>query len=254
MTGWGGYTLAVSARTLSSVLFLAALLAILVSPTGLLVPTVVWLGLAVVFGIAGLAVRGRIPSSAAARPVHDPVRTDVAASLEALRAEKDRLFRVDPGSPLTAEQRATFRGLRYYPIDPDAALIVRVEEFADHPPAPLGTNAGQVLEYLRWGEVRFTWQGEPCRLTVFRADPDDPNLFVPFRDATSGGETYGGGRYLELLDRGDGTYLLDFNRAYNPYCAYNAEWSCPLPPPENRLPVPVRAGEQAFEANDTAAR
>jgi uncharacterized protein (DUF1684 family) len=234
-------------RSLSALFLLLAVLAFLLSPAAPLVPTFVWVGVAIVFGAAGLVLRLRSPAPRPAPPIRDPVRTDPASSLEALRAEKDRLFRVDPGSPLRPEQQATFRGLRYYPIDPNAALIVRVQEFAERRAVPMMTNAGQVMDFLRWGEVHFTWNGEACRLTVYRADPDDPNLFVPFSDATSGGETYRAGRYLELLDRGDGTYLLDFNRAYNPYCAYNADWSCPLPPAENRLPVAIEAGEKTFE-------
>lgn len=234
------------ARSLSSLFFLLAVLAFLLSPAAPFAPTFVWVGAAILLGIFGIVLRVRSPSVPPAPPIHDPVRTDPASSVEALRAEKDRLFRYDPGSPLRPEQQAMFTGLHYYPVDPAAALIVRVHEFDDHPAVPLMTNAGPVMDYLRWGEVRFTWQGEPCRLTVYRADPDDPSLFVPFTDATTGIETYAGGRYLELLERGDGSCVLDFNRAYNPYCAYNADWSCPLPPAENRLPVAIRAGEKIF--------
>ncbi|MCS6800557.1 MAG: DUF1684 domain-containing protein [Chloroflexota bacterium] len=235
-------------RALSSLFLLAALAAFLLSPIGLLVPTAIWVGAAILLGAIGIGLWLRAPRALPAAPLRDPVRAaEDGEPLEALRAERDRLFRYDPGSPLRPEQRERFAGLRYYPVDPSAVLTVHVEEFADHPAVPLVTNAGQVMEYLRWGEVRFVWQGVACRLTVYRADPDDPTLFVPFADTTNGSETYGGGRYLELLDRGDGSYLLDFNRAYNPYCAYNDEWSCPLPPAENRLPVAIRAGEKRFD-------
>ncbi len=239
------------ARSLSSLLFLLALVAFLASPFAPLLPTAVWVALALLLAIAGLVFRFVVGRSPAAASFHDPVRIDAAPSLETLRAEKDRLFKYDPGSPLRPDQRAPFTGLRYFPVDPNAAMIVRVQLFSEHPAVPIPTNAGQVLDYLRWGEVRFDWQGEPCRLTVYRADPGDPNLFVPFADTTTGKSTYGAGRYLELLDREDGAYLLDFNRAYNPYCAYNADWSCPLPPAENRLPVAIEAGERTFDETDT---
>jgi uncharacterized protein (DUF1684 family) len=236
-----------AARPLASLMLLGALLALLLAPLAPGLPTFAWVGLALVLGGAGLFLRWRLPPAPRAGAFADPIRLGGGESLLALRAAKDRLFKEDPDSPLLPAQRARFTGLRYYPPDPAAVLVVQVHEFAEHPPARLVTNTGQPFDYLRWGEVHFTWQGVDCRLTVYRADPGDPTLFAPFGDLTNGQTTYGGGRYVELVERADGSYVLDFNRAYNPYCAYNSGWSCPLPPPENRLPVAIEAGERAFE-------
>ena len=95
----------------------------------------------------------------------------------------------------------------------------------------------------RAGTVKFTADGTEATLLAFHQGDE---LFIPFRDSTSGNETYGAGRYVEAEPLGDGRFELDFNRAYNPYCAYNDAWRCPLPPRENWLTVPIRAGEMSF--------
>ena len=113
-------------------------------------------------------------------------------------------------------------------------------------PIVMQTTTGGEQVYRRAGIVRFQVGGGPARVTLF-ASPDMHAYFLPFRDRTSGAETYGAGRYLEVEPPGqDGTVAVDFNRAYNPYCAYSPEWSCPLPPGENWLAVPIRAGERTF--------
>src|SRR5205814_5349363 len=99
--------------------------------------------------------------------------------------------------------------------------------------------------YTRAGKPRFEANGAPAEVTLY-ASPDDPELFLPFRDATSGKETYGAGRYVEVHDVNGDHVVVDFNTAYNPNCAYNSRWSCPLPPGENWLSVPIRAGEKSF--------
>ena len=109
------------------------------------------------------------------------------------------------------------------------------------------TTTGGEQTYHRAGVVRFDLEGEPAKVTLY-ASPEMHELFVPFRDATSGNETYGAGRYLEVEPPDErGNVVVDFNDAYNPYCAYNPEWSCPIPPGENWLPVAIRAGERTFE-------
>lgn len=161
------------------------------------------------------------------------------------RAAKDRFFREDPQSPLTPEQRQTFGGLSYFPDEP--ALVVRAlpEVFPEPKLVEMETSLGETATYVRWGRARFTVDGQDAALTIYR-DPGSGSLFVPFQDALRGQETYGAGRYLEAEHLPDGQVLLDFNEAYNPYCAYNDDWSCPLPPAENRLSVPIRAGEKLF--------
>jgi uncharacterized protein len=166
--------------------------------------------------------------------------------LEEFRGAKDEFFRDDLRSPLTMEQRKAFPGLSYFPeseelrIEADLDLDVdRNEEIV------MQTTTGETQSYRRAGKVRLTIDGESAELTLYES-PDQDDLFVPFRDATSGRETYGAGRYLEVERPHDGRVLLDFNLAYNPYFAYNPEYSCPLPPGENWLSVPIQAGERAF--------
>ncbi len=168
--------------------------------------------------------------------------------LEEFRAAKDAFFRDDPRSPLTPEQRAAFDGLRYFDEDPALAIRAELEtEGVDlDERIEMQTTTGGRQVYRRAGVVRFEVEGEPASLTLF-ASPDMHELFVPFRDATSGKESYGAGRYLEVEPPDpDRRVTVDLNVAYNPYCAYNPDWSCPIPPGENWLAVPIRAGERSF--------
>jgi uncharacterized protein len=168
--------------------------------------------------------------------------------LEEFRAAKDAFFRDDPRSPLTPEQRSTFEGLAYFEEDPGFVIRAPLEtEGVDLTERiVMQTSTGGEQVYRRAGVVRFEVEGEPAQVTLYSSsDMDD--LFLPFRDSTSGKETYGAGRYLEVEPPGrDGTVTIDLNLAYNPYCAYNPEWSCPIPPGENWLTVPIRAGERSF--------
>lgn len=170
------------------------------------------------------------------------------SELDEFRSAKDDFFRDDPRSPLTHEQRGSFGGLAYYPEEPALAVRTRLEtEGVDRDERiVMPTTTGDEQVYRRAGIVRFEVDGASASLTLF-ASEDAHDLFLPFRDATSGSETYGAGRYLEVDPPGpDGLVEADFNYAYNPYCAYNPNWSCPLPPAENRLSVPIRAGELTF--------
>jgi uncharacterized protein (DUF1684 family) len=164
--------------------------------------------------------------------------------LEHFHAQKDAFFKSHPQSPLTAEQQAAFAGLRYFPENPALRLIVPIEVFAEQDLIVMQTSTGDVREYTRYGRLRFSVDGQAADLTLY-ADGD--TYFLPFADALAGAETYGAGRYVEPELLGDGRFLLDFNLAYNPYCAYNDDWSCPITPPENRLAVPIRAGEQIYK-------
>lgn len=165
------------------------------------------------------------------------------SELETYRAAKDAFFRDEPESPLPASQRRTFRGLAYYAEAPALAFEVTPEPYDDPEIVELGTSDGDTREYQRWARIRFAVDGVEQSLTVFR-QPYSGELFLPFVDAGAGSETYGAGRYLDLPVLEDGRLLLDFNYAYHPYCAYNPGYSCPIPPAENRLPVPIRAGER----------
>ena len=111
------------------------------------------------------------------------------------------------------------------------------------------TSSGVRKFFVRAGRLEFQIEGQSVQLTAYsNPETDDTDLFIPFRDATSGSETYGSGRYLDTELEPDGSLVLDFNLAYNPYCAYSDGWSCPIPPLENWLKVPVRAGEKTYGA------
>jgi len=174
------------------------------------------------------------------------------STLETFRQRKDQFFKKDPASPLTPEQKDIFTGLDYYPYNPDLELELELEPFEEHKVVTMQTNTGDTAEYLRWGRLHFEVEGQPVELTVYAA-VGGGGFFLPFMDATNGDETYSGGRYLEIDPLPDGRFLVDFNMAYNPYCAYNDLWSCPIPPKQNRLKVPIRAGEKAFRPPDRGA-
>jgi uncharacterized protein (DUF1684 family) len=165
------------------------------------------------------------------------------------RVEKDAVFRSD-NSPIHRQERANFKGLSYYPIDPGLKFSVQLHRFPVPAQVRMATNTGEIRRGLRYGFFDFQAGGRDCRLQVYRLEdaPGDTaaNLFIPFRDSTSGQETYAAGRYIDLKENTSGTYDLDFNRAYNPSCAYNSDFSCPVPPAENTLKVPIRAGEKSY--------
>ncbi|MSQ42569.1 MAG: DUF1684 domain-containing protein [Dehalococcoidia bacterium] len=173
-----------------------------------------------------------------------------ARALAQFRRAKDAWLTADAQSPLTAEQRRRFGGLAYYDDAPALIFVVPPEPFDRPEPVELATSGGEAATYERWARIRFAVDGQEAALTVYR-QPGAEQFFLPFVDATAGRETYGAGRYLEVHELRDGRLLVDFNYAYNPYCAYNAGYSCPLPPAENRLAVAIRAGERAF-AGDAA--
>lgn len=162
------------------------------------------------------------------------------------RADKDAFMRESPQSPVPAAQRATFAPLAYFPIDPSFRTPAALEDLADGPPIDMPTSTGQIRKMRRVGRLSFTLKGRPFTLSAFvEADETDMRrLFVPFRDLTNGTETYQGGRYLDLDRTATGVYDLDFNKAYHPFCYYNASYDCPIPPSENRLTIAVRAGEK----------
>lgn len=167
-------------------------------------------------------------------------------ALRKLRQEKDEFFKNHPQSPLTHEQKHVFRGLNYFSENPDLKLEIKVDEFAQEDQVSMQTSTGDVVTYERFGRFQFTVDGQQAELTIFSSDGE---FFLPFTDALAGKETYGAGRYLEPHPLGNDMFLIDFNYAYNPYCAYNARWSCPMTPFENRLKVSIRAGEKVFDTH-----
>jgi uncharacterized protein (DUF1684 family) len=155
------------------------------------------------------------------------------------------MFAASPESPLDPDLRVGFEGLDYYPPDPGLVFVVPLHP-GDLGEISVDTSDQRHKVYRRAGVVALHVDGVPLTLTVY--DTGHPGLFIPFRDTTAGIETYGAGRYLDIDPNDDGTITVDFNQAYNPYCAYGGGYSCPLPPTENWLPVPIRAGERAFAA------
>lgn len=164
--------------------------------------------------------------------------------LEGFRQRKDVFFKEHAQSPLSDAQKDVFDRLNYFPENPDLRFTLELDTSGEGigDEITIGTVNGDVKQYTRAGRVHFTVDGEDVTLTVFREQVRG-HLFVPFRDATAGGETYAVGRYLEPKLLPDGRINFDLNLAYNPYCAYNTGWACPIPPFENILKVPVRAGE-----------
>lgn len=166
------------------------------------------------------------------------------SELKEFRAEKDEFFRRYPQSPLTPEQRKGFLGLNYFPENDALRLEVQVEPFEDQQTIEMQTSTGGVQEYKRYGRFKFQVEGQDAELTIYQSEH---GYFLPFVDSLAGKETYPAGRYLDPEALPGNRFLVDFNLAYNPYCAYNEMWSCPLTPPENRLKVPIHAGEKIFD-------
>jgi uncharacterized protein (DUF1684 family) len=177
--------------------------------------------------------------------------TDPESAWKMWRAERDELFTTHGQSPVPEVERPTFKYLPYFGYDPAARVLGEVE------PAPreaiqIGTSGGQPYEFTRVAKVGFELHGVAAELDLYWLENYGGGLFLPFRDATAGTETYGAGRYLldtvkgaDLGTAPDGRLILDFNFAYNPSCSYDPHWVCPLAPPANHLSFPIEAGERA---------
>jgi uncharacterized protein len=183
----------------------------------------------------------------------DETEATYEEQVEDFRREKNQFFATAHQSPIPHEERHSgFSGLNYYPPDQAYRVLATVEPFAQPDVVRMATSTGDIRPQLRYATLRFRIGDQDLTLVGF-TDPGvrhTHELFVPFRDATSTHETYGAGRYLEIeLDHhADNTHsaIIDFNLAYNPYCAYNPNYSCPIPPKENTLPVAIRAGERNY--------
>lgn len=170
---------------------------------------------------------------------------DVA--LQTWRTEKDRFFKFDFDSPIPDEAREAFKGLNYFPEDKSYRFSLDLSLYTKPEIVSMTTSKGATQSFFRQGFFTFGFQGKQVRLQAYRsAEREDKHLFIPFRDKTSGKETYGAARYIDLDLAEDHRYVLDFNYAYNPYCAYSENYVCPLPPPENWLDVEISAGEKKY--------
>jgi len=166
------------------------------------------------------------------------------------RKGKDWFFKNHQHSPLNSEQKKTFSGLSYYPINPALRFILTLQEHNKKQTIRVEDSQGGLQTFIRWGEFTFNLNDSTYTLQAYKHHPSDNNLWIPFRDETNTKETYGAGRYLDLTagtDTIDDHWILDFNLSYNPFCAYSKEYICPFIPPENWLQTPIPAGEKAFK-------
>ena len=171
--------------------------------------------------------------------------------LTANREEKDRFLAEHDQSPVPPGEREGFDGLDYYPPDPEYRVEATLEVHDDPDPVVMETTADTEVRYERVATLHFELDGEERTLAAYQQSGSDESLFVPFRDKTTGQQTYGAGRYMELEATGDledGDEIpVDFNLAYNPFCAYSDAYTCPLPPQENWLETTIEAGEKDWE-------
>lgn len=151
-------------------------------------------------------------------------------------------------SPLVEDIKKDFQGLQYFPVDPKYRVKARFEKINEREVLRMPTSTGETENYIKKGYANFNLDGQDHRLLILQSETDqNGEFFLPFADETSGEETYGGGRYINIEPTTSSVITIDFNKAYNPYCAYNASFSCPLPPKENVLPISILAGEKSYE-------
>ncbi len=171
-----------------------------------------------------------------------------AEKLKDFREKRDRFFKEDPHSPLKGVDQKKFKGLSYYPIDLRYAMVGGIERYPAEPKplyVTLATNQGTGRKYVKHGRFMFKWGGKTYTLQIYRP-LGGGEFFLPFKDKTSETETYSRGRYLSIEPMPEGKVLIDFNRAYNPFCQFNEKYTCPYPPEENWLGIDIRAGEKRF--------
>jgi uncharacterized protein len=170
---------------------------------------------------------------------------DYVGQIQRERAATDEAFRNQPNQPVPPDKMDEFLPLKYFPPDPEYVVPASLNPSKERIVVEMPTSTGKIRRQQRVGVLEFTLKGQPLTLGAFVEEGADVNrLFVPFSDMTSGTETYSAGRYLELDRTATGLYNIDFNKAYNPYCYYNADFDCPYPPRESRLPLPIRAGQR----------
>jgi uncharacterized protein (DUF1684 family) len=176
---------------------------------------------------------------------------DPRAAWDRWREVRDDLFRTHPQSPVPEDERTAYGGVPLFPYDPAFRTTGKVEH-APHETLEIGASDGGAYRFTRFAAVRFALGGRDLALDAYWLEGYGGGLFLPFRDATAGKDTYGAGRYLMDTVKGsdlgttpDDSLVLDFNFAYNPSCSYDPRWSCPLAPPANRLDIEIRAGERS---------
>lgn len=168
------------------------------------------------------------------------------------RQEKNHEFRNSEDSPLTSQDKQNFKGLNYFNADTNFVIKAIIQKSVGRDTIKMKTTTERLPLFIIHGVAKFSFSGKVHQLTIFQnvglmqTEEYKDYLFIPFTDETSGEESYGGGRYIDARITSDSTMIIDFNRAYNPYCVYNKSYSCPIPPRENHLDIKITAGEQTF--------
>jgi len=201
----------------------------------------------------GLTVFPSCGSSPQTTMVALPPPMDWTQDVGSVRVAKDRQFRNDPQTPLPAAAMKAFSGLQYWPPADQFYMVGSITYYPEPEQLEIPTSAGTPRPAEKIGWLSFAVAGQVQRLQVYRMldspqTEDDPGFFLPFKDLTSGKETYPTGRYINLEGPLGGPYVLDFNMAYNPYCAYGdtSRFACPITPAENKLSVRIEAGERGY--------
>jgi len=199
---------------------------------------------------AGLALAATLFLARCSSGAPDAGQGDYVQQLQKARAATDVQFRNSPNNPIPPDAMDSLLPLSYFPPDPDYVVPASLKLATQREVVDMPTSTGEVRKEERVGVLEFVLKGQPMKLAAFHeAGTDMTHLFVPFRDLTSGTETYQAGRYLDLELSASGVYTIDFNRAYNPFCYYSSKFDCPYPPAENRLTIPVRAGQRLPPSN-----
>ena len=199
-------------------------------------------------GTSATAVALTLALAACSSGPADPAAA-YAAKLQAERAAKDEAFRRQVGQPIPADKMNELLPLRYFPADLGFVVPASFTPARTRTPVQMPTSTGQIRAMELVGELEFTLRERQFSMGAFvEAGTPPDRLFVPFTDLTTGTETYAAGRYLEIPRTATGIYTVDFNRAFQPYCAYNSTYDCPYPPASNRLPIHIRAGEKSPQA------
>lgn len=171
-----------------------------------------------------------------------------------LRSSKDIFFKDDPNSPLLDKDKENFKELKYYDPDPKFKFSGAIQKYDAPEVVEMLTSTSELQKFYKYGQFNFEIDGKDHSLQLYKPVDDsghDPYYFIPFKDKTNITETYGAGRYLDIPVDGSDSITVDFNLAYNPYCAFSPYYSCPLPPRENHLSVEIRAGELNFKSYST---
>jgi uncharacterized protein len=201
--------------------------------------------------IAALAIAAALMASGGCTPTPE----DYGAKVAGQRSQKDEFLRQSP-DVIPPADREKFLPLSYFPIDESYAVPAQLQPSAQRLRLQVPTSTGKIRDMERVGFLQFSLKGQPYRLSalVDAGSSRVDRLSVLFSDLTSGTETYQAGRYMDLEAMPSGLYTVDFNLAYHPYCYYNPEYDCPYPPPENRMKLPIRAGEKLRAADLTVLR